>query len=123
MKNLKSEIKEILWIVKNCFTTFWFWLPALFYVLLCFELYLIGCVNPLLALIIPTILVVYALSDEKRRMKLQYGLKSLKEEPYSLKVAGYLRPFRWRVEKSVEEYEELLKKDKERETKEKKEEQ
>jgi len=117
LNNFWREVKDIFWIVKNCLTTFWFWLPVLFYILLCFELYLIACVNPLLALVVPSVIVAYALTDEKRRLKLQYGLNSLKEELYTLKIRNGLEPFHWKVEKSVKEYEELIKKEKERKIK------
>jgi hypothetical protein len=117
LNNFWREVKDIFWIVKNCLTTFWFWLPVLFYILLCFELYLIACVNPLLALVVPSVIVAYALTDEKRRLKLQYGLNSLKEEPYTLKIRNGLESFHWKIEKSVKEYEELIKKEKERKIK------
>jgi hypothetical protein len=109
-QSLRESIYEMLILVKVCLTSVWFWLPPLFGLFIIFELYLL-CINPLLLLIAPSIMIVYGLAWEEKRTKAQYGLKELKvlksSDPFFTvprTVAVSLD-----VEKAVDEYTGLLK--------------
>lgn len=109
-QSFKESLLEILYIVKACLGSFWFWLPPLFAVYLYLELYLLF-VSPLLALIGPIITIVYALFWEEKRVKAQYGIKDVKVLSSSDPL--FSQPRRTtsvEVEKLVEEYEKLIKK-------------
>jgi len=61
-------------IAKTCLTSFWFWVPVLFAVYMWVQLWIMFYVHPLALAIVPSILIVYALIQEDRRFKAQYGL-------------------------------------------------
>ena len=67
-QSFKESLKEILVVIKVCLTSFWFWLPPLFAIFLFIEIYFLF-VNPLLFIIGPTIIVIYALMWEEKRLK------------------------------------------------------
>jgi hypothetical protein len=73
-QSLKEEIYEILYLVKSCLTDFWFWLPVLFMIFLYSQLVIFFFIHPLLLLVAPTILSIYALMREKKRLKSRYDL-------------------------------------------------
>lgn len=111
-KSLKESIKEIFYIVKVCLSSFWFWLPALFAIFLYVELYLLF-INPLLFLIGPVVLIIYALVWEEKRLKAQYGLKEVKVVKSSDPLFSLPRKQKVsEVDKLVEEYASLIKKKK-----------
>ena len=110
-QSFRESIYEALVLIKVCLTSVWFWLPPLFGLFIVFELYLL-CINPLLLLIAPSIMIAYGLVWEEKRTKAQYGLKELKvlksSDPFfstPRTVAVDLD-----VDKAVEEYTRLLKK-------------
>jgi hypothetical protein len=76
MANLKESISENLLIIKTCLTTLWFWIPVLFAVYLWVQLGLMFYISPLVAIIVPSILIVYAIIHEDKRTKALYGLES-----------------------------------------------
>jgi hypothetical protein len=69
----KDSLLDALAIIKATLTTFWFWVPTLLAVFLYVELYLM-ILNPLLFLVGPAIIILYALHWEEKRMKAQYGV-------------------------------------------------
>jgi len=76
-QSLKESIYELLFLTKVCLTSVWFWVPPLFALFVIVELYMI-CINPLLLMIGPGILIVAALIWEDRRTRAQYGLKEVR---------------------------------------------
>ena len=110
-QSFRESIYEMLILVKVCLTSVWFWLPPLFGLFIVFELYLL-CINPLLLLIAPSVMIAYGLIWEDKRMKAQYGLKELKVLKSSDPLFSTPRTVAvdLDVEKTVEEYTHLLKK-------------
>jgi len=96
-------------IIKLCFKSFWFWLPVLFTVFLYIELYLLF-VNPLLFLVGPIIIVIYALLWEEKRLKAQYGLKEIRVVKSSDPLFSLPRKEKVsEVDQLVEEYKKMIK--------------
>jgi len=109
-QSFKESLKEILVVIKVCLTSFWFWLPPLFAIFLFIEIYLL-LMNPLLFIIGPTIIVIYALMWEEKRLKAQYGLKEVKVIRASAPLFAMPRKEKVSdVNKLVEEYKKMLKK-------------
>lgn len=113
LKNIKESIKEIFHIIKVCFTTIWFWVPALFALYMILQLWIMFFIHPLALLIVPTILIIYLIIQEDKRFKAMYGLETAKKKKASdpmfsrpTEVSGY----QWDVEKAVENYQKTLKK-------------
>ena len=73
-KGIKEEIREVLLLIKVCFTTFWFWLPALFAIYLYLQIWMIFFIHPLTIFIFPIILAVYLIYEREKRIKLMYKL-------------------------------------------------
>jgi uncharacterized membrane protein len=69
LKRLKlfEEIFEILFIVKVCLTSFWFWVPILYAVYSIFQIWMLVYIHPLTILILPTALIFYLLILDKRK--------------------------------------------------------
>lgn len=108
-QSLKESTREILVIIKVCLTSFWFWLPTLFAIFLYVELYLLF-VNPLLFLIGPIAIIIYALIWEEKRLKAQYDLKEVKIVRSSDPL--FTPPRRQKVpevDQLLEEYKKLIK--------------
>jgi hypothetical protein len=109
-QSFKESILETFYVVRECLSSFWFWLPTLFAMYMLLELYLLFF-SPLSVLIGPIITIVYVLFWEEKRAKAQYGIKDVKvlsssdplfSEPQRATDVG--------VEKLVEEYEKLIEK-------------
>ena len=99
-------------IIKLCFKSFWFWLPILFTVFIYIELYLLF-VNPLLFLVGPLIIVIYALLWEEKRLKAQYGLKEVKVVKSSDPLFSLPRKEKVsEVDQLIEEYKRMIGKSK-----------
>jgi len=114
LRNLADSVVEILAVVKACLTTFWFWLPVLLSASIYINLYLMFAVHPLVIVVLPAVLMVYALIYEEKRIKAQYGLdgvKVLKSSHGLGEGPAYVYERKtWDVEKAVKDYEESLKK-------------
>jgi hypothetical protein len=76
--SFKESLLEVLWIIKSCLTTVWFWIPILYASYTIMQLWMIFFVHPLTLLIVPTILSIYAIREEEKRLKLQYQLTKTK---------------------------------------------
>lgn len=110
-QSLKESIIEVLAIAKTCLTTFWFWVPSIFALYIYFQLYLMT-INPLLLVIGPAIIIVYALIWEEKRLKAQYGIKDFKVLRSSDPLFAAPRKVTQdiEIEQLVEEYERLIEK-------------
>lgn len=97
-------------LIKVCLTSIWFWLPPLMGLFVVFELYLM-CINPLLLIIAPSIMIAYALIWEERRAKAQYGLKEFRVIKSSDPLFSTPREVAQdlNVEQAVKEYTDMLK--------------
>lgn len=109
-RRIKEEIYEILYLVKTCLTSFWFWLPALFAVLIYCQL-LIFFIHPLLLLIAPTIISIYALLQERKRFKVRFemGERKMLSASDPLGTRPYAPTYKKEIEEIVEEYARFLK--------------
>lgn len=120
LQYLKESFVEVLLITKACFTTFWFWLPAIFTAYMYFQLWLVFFIHPLTILILPVVLAIFAVIYEKERVNAQYGLDKVKllNTSDSLGASPTWEKARWDVKKAIREYQESLEKTEERKTKE-----
>ncbi len=110
-QSLKDSIYELLYLSKVCLTSFWFWVPPLFALFVVLELYMI-CINPLLLIVGPAAIIVYALVWEDRRVRAQYGLKEIKIVKSGDMLFSAPRKVEQGVdvEKLVKEYTDMVKK-------------
>jgi len=110
IKEFKESFLEILWIVKGCLTTFWFWLPVLFYTYVFLQFWLFFYIHPLTLMILPAILFIYGLFLENKRIKSRYGLIKTKRLSVSHPIFAGPEPInRPDVVELVEQYKDLLK--------------
>lgn len=115
MEEIKDSVVEILWIIKTSLTTFWFWLPVLYAVYFYIQLWMIFFVHPLTILVLPALLGVYMVLEEKRREEAKYQLSSSK----SLKQTGtvervpQIRFSKYDFEKNLERYRKFFQRDEE----------
>lgn len=109
-QSLKETFLEVYYIVKGCLTCFWFWVPTLFATYIYLQLYMM-CINPLLLLVGPIIITIYAMFWEEKRVKAQYGINDVKVLNSSDPLFSMPRnaPSRREVEELVEEYKKLIK--------------
>ncbi|MEM2146841.1 MAG: hypothetical protein QW279_15870 [Candidatus Jordarchaeaceae archaeon] len=115
--NIKEEIYEILYLVKVCLTSFWFWLPVLFAIFMYSQL-LILFIHPLLLLVTPTIISIYAILQEKKRLKARYkiGERKILSASDPLGTKPHAPTSKNVIEEIVEEYVHFLKEKKKRES-------
>jgi hypothetical protein len=109
---LKDSFLEIFYLMTAVFTTIWFWIPVLFSALLYFQLWMMFFIHPVTVLVVPTILVVYMVLDEEKRVRAQYGLdqKKRKWRFHLFSLEQEERGFKWDQEKAIEQYEQIIKK-------------
>lgn len=108
LQGLKESIIETFFLVKMCFTCFWFWLPVLFAAYFFIQLWMIVFIHPLTLFILPAILSIYSILQEEERLELQYGFGKKQRLPASHPLGSgpqELKGFAWNVEKALEEYE------------------
>lgn len=120
IREFKDSFLEVLWIVKCCLTTFWFWLPILYMAYFFLQLWMVFFIHPLTVLILPAILCIYGIRQEEKRIKAKYGLTKTKRLPVSHALGPGPEPMRkieWEVDRAVDEYERLLKENKKTEKK------
>lgn len=112
LQSSKESFIEILVIVKACLTSFWFWFPVLYGIYFYMQIWLIFCVHPLTILVLPIVLSIYAIVQEEKRAKAFYELNGIKylSASHPIGEGPKAKPFNWKVEKYVKEYEKLLKK-------------
>jgi len=107
----KEEIYEFFYLVKTCLTSFWFWLPILFTIFMYTQILIFIFLHPLLLLVAPTIISIYALIQEKKRLKAQYRIEERKillaSDP--LGTMPHAPNSKLDIEEAVEEYAHFLK--------------
>ena len=69
IEEFKELVIDILRIVKICITTFWFWLPVLFYSYVFLQLWMLFYIHPLTLLTLPAAIFTYAVLSGKKRFK------------------------------------------------------
>lgn len=113
-QDLKEPFLEVLFIIKFCLTSFWYWLPILFWASLLLQLWMAFIVHPLTILILPTAVSIYAILVERKRFKNRYNFTNAKRVTplHSLGASPEPPSFQWEVETTVKEYVNLLKKNK-----------
>ena len=110
-QSLKASLLDALAIIKAALTTFWFWVPTLFAVFLYVQLYMM-IINPLLFLVGPIIIILYALHWEEKRVKAQYGATDVRVMHSSNPIFATPRKIsaQEEVDELVEGYQKLLRK-------------
>lgn len=110
--SIREDIYEILYLVKTCLTSFWFWLPALFAIFMYGQLLIFLFIHPLLLLVAPTIISIYAILQEKKRLKALYETTDRKILSASdpLGTRPHTPTSKNNIEEIVEEYVRFLKK-------------
>ena len=108
-QSMKEDLYEMLLLTKAILTSFWFWLPVIFAAYMYFQLYLM-CIHPLLLLIGPAVITIYALLWEEKRVKAKYGIKDVRVLRASEPMFSLPRPLtrKENIESLVEEYKALL---------------
>ena len=113
-RDFTDSCNEVLWITKNTLSTFWFWFPIIYmgYVLL--QLWMMVFISPLTLAIVPVALILYGVRLENQRTKRRYSLDKTKRLSPRRALGASPEPigeFEWKVEKAVEQYERLMKRD------------
>lgn len=112
-KGFRESFLDVLWIVKSCLTTLWFWVPILFGVYVIVQLWMFFFLSPLSLFVVPAVICVYAVREEDKRTKAQYALPKTKLLGASHPIgAGPVSISNHDVEQSVEEYLRILEKKK-----------
>jgi len=112
----RDSFLEVLWIAKNTLSTFWFWFPIIYMAYVLLQLWMMFYVHPLTLAIVPVILIIYGIRLEDKRVRARYGLAKAKRLSPARELGAQPEPygkFEWKVEQAVEQYEEMLKKEKE----------
>jgi O-antigen ligase len=110
IENFKASLLESLAIIKTCLTTIWFWIPVLLAAYMWVQLGMMFYISPLAALIVPSILIVYALIQENRRTRALYGLDGMQSEDSGKRLLAEVD-----IRRLVSEYNVMLKNKKESE--------
>jgi hypothetical protein len=111
LRDYKNSFFEVYWITKSTLATFWFWAPILYMTYVIFQLWLMFYVHPATLAIFPLVLIVYGMRQENKRLKTRYGLvktKRLRAEQGLGTDPEQVKPFEWKVEQAVEQYEQML---------------
>ena len=107
---MKEGLLEIIYLVKICLTSIWFWIPVLFAAYLFIQFWLIFYVSPFIILIAPAILSILLIYRREKRLKMLYGIKEerSKKISYSSRLEpvqqAIPREYKWIIEKTLEKY-------------------
>jgi len=107
-----DSFREVLWIAKSTVTTFWFWAPIFFMAYVIFQMWLMFFVHPFTLAILPIALGIYGIRNEEKRIKARYRLGQAKRMFGTHGIGANPEPMKkseWEVERTVEQYENLLK--------------
>jgi hypothetical protein len=98
---IKENLLEIIWIIKTCLTTFWFWVPLLVGLTPVVEICVYVFINPLAIFVLPAVITAVALILDDRRSKARYRYG---------KPVGLGDEFiaNWNEKQKVQEYLEVL---------------
>lgn len=116
MKRLRAHVDslvEVFSIAKTVVATVWFWIPIAYALYFIAQLWLIFYVHPLTAFVAATLLGVYAVYLEGKRATARYSLKKVMFLSVTHSLSEGPKPVdqkEWKVERTVEEYEDLLRK-------------
>jgi hypothetical protein len=111
LKSFTDTVREVLWITRNTVSTFWFWLPIIYFLYIIVQLWLVFYVHPLTLAIVPIAMVIYGVRMEEKRVRLRYGLQKGKRLSGTYGIGATPEPVResdWKVEQAVEQYAKLL---------------
>jgi hypothetical protein len=120
LSDYKDSFLEVAWIARNALTTFWFWFPIIYMAYVFLQLWLMFYVHPITLAILPVTLVIYGVYLDDKRVKLRYGLQKTKRLSTDRPLGSAPEPVKqvdWQVEQSVEQYERMLKKQKQQKKK------
>lgn len=109
---LKAFVVEVFWIAKTTVSTLWFWVPIAYALYFIIQLWMIFYIHPLTAFGVATILALYGIWLENRRVMKRYGLKKTQILSATHLFGAGPEPIKgsnWEVERTVEQYEQLLK--------------
>lgn len=114
IRDLWFSFIDVLFLVKACLTTFWFWVPVIFAASLYIQLWIVFAIHPLTILILPTILGILAMIREEKRVRAQYGVDEFMvlKSSHMFGEGPVWERKTWDAERAVKEYEESLKKKK-----------
>lgn len=114
----KESFLEVLWIMKNTLGTFWFWVPIAYFAFVLLQLWMMFYIHPLTLAIVPIILIIYGIRLENKRTRLRYGLDKPKRLSATRGIGANAEPmsdFEWKVSQAVDQYERMLREEKEEE--------
>ncbi len=117
LEDFKDSFGEVCTIAKTVLSTVWFWVPVAYALYFLVQLWLIFFVHPLTLFAVVTVLGVYAVYLEDKRTTTMYSLKKTKFLSASHGFGEGPSPIDrrdWDVEQTVNEYEVLLRKRKQR---------
>jgi len=109
-QTFKQSAVEILLLIRTCLTSFWFWLPVLFAIFIYLQLFMFFYVHPLVIFIVPAILSLYAIRQDKKRLEARYDLKKNSARSDHLDTVPYSISLEQDIQKRVEGYEAWMKK-------------
>lgn len=99
----RETFLELIWIIKTCLTTFWFWVPVLIGLIPMFELWIILTINPLAAFALPAVVVAGVLIIDDKRTRAHYGMG---KDNHAVHPIGTGSEFlaNWDAQEKVKEY-------------------
>jgi hypothetical protein len=115
LRGFKDSFAEVLSIAKTALSTLWFWVPLAYALYFVVQLWLIFFVHPLTVFVVASLLGFYAVYLEDKRAATMYSLKKTKflSATHAFGAGPESIEHQEReVERTVEEYENLLRKGK-----------
>jgi hypothetical protein len=110
-KGFTDSVREVLWITRSTVSTFWFWLPMIYFVYIIVQLWLVFYVHPLTLAIVPVAMVVYGVRMEEKRIRIRYGLHKTKRLSGTQGIGASPEPVKeaeWKIQQAVDQYTKLL---------------
>lgn len=115
LRSYKDSFLEVLWIARNTLSTFWYWFPIIYMAYVLLQLWLMVYVSPLTLAILPVVLIIYGIRLENKRIEARYGLKKTKRLRGTTGLGAgpeHVGEFEWKVDRALDQYEKLLRKEK-----------
>ena len=117
LRGIADSFTEIVSIAKTVLSTIWFWVPVAYALYFLAQLWLIFFVHPLTAFVAASLLGFYAVYLEGKRAATRYSLKKTMFLSAAHTFGSGPEPIdrqEWEIERTVEEYADLLKKRKQK---------